>query len=103
MRELQALLRQATSSHNTGERLPFNDGEGGDDLGPWESRLTLDAEGRVSLHGPTSIFSAPFISSSRDDEITTDDKHAEIRREQLVTNAWVQRAAEAISSEDVCI
>ena len=97
MRELQTLLQQSRSSHNAGERLPSHCGDIDDDLGPWESRLTLDAEGRVSLHGPTSIFSAPFISSSREDIAATDDRHAEMRREQLVKNAWVQRAAEAIS------
>ena len=30
-----------------------------------------------------------------------DGEQAERRREQLITNAWVQRAAEALASEEV--
>lgn len=115
VRELQTLLQQATANSNAGERLSSNGGGGDHDdnssngltaSGRW---LNTDATGRISLHGPTSIFNTPFAASSSIDNGTlpetyvADPKRAERRREQLVTNAWVQRAAEAIASDEVGI
>ena len=113
VRELQTLLQQATTNSNAGGRLLSNDGGDGDgegddgissnDRAASRSWLTTDKAGRISLCGPTSIFNTPFVSRSSDSANTpptyaTDPKHAERRREQLVTNAWVLPNAEALKS-----
>ena len=110
VRELQTLLQQASASCGRDEPLSSLDkGESSRGDTPASScseRLTIDDLGRISFHGPTSIFNAPLASPSRREDVTltacaADGDRADKRREQLVTNAWVQRAAEAIAKEEV--
>lgn len=69
-------------------------------------RLMTDDTGKVSFHGPTSILNLPLRPerNSGDVVFTTrepESERVEQWREHLVTNAWAQRAVEALSTEEV--
>ena len=72
------------------------------------SGLTVDQTGKVSFHGPTSILSLPLrLSRAHGDGDSssrlyrTENETAEQWREQLISNAWVQREAESSSADAV--
>lgn len=68
--------------------------------------LSADHTGKISFHGPTSIFNFPFQRNRNEGDKILDahdaqETRVEQWREHLVTNAWVQRAAEPLSTEAV--
>lgn len=108
VRELQTLLQQASAPRSGDDQASSDTLNGSRDISPssCSERLTVDDLGRISFHGPTSIFNAPLTSNNNGEDVTltacaADSERAERRRDQLVTNAWVQRAAEAIAKEEV--
>lgn len=74
-------------------------------------RLKINHKGQVSFHGPTSLLNLPLASSTQspsaisgyggNEDTATIHDSPKWSRDQLVTNAWIQKAAETLSNTSV--
>lgn len=65
--------------------------------------LKVGDDGRISFHGPTSLFQLPSSLTSGQSNPTQTKPEADGRRERLINNAWRERAFEQLSTIPVCL
>lgn len=79
-----------------------NDTDDDQDLSRDFEGLKVEHDGRVSFHGPTSLFQLP--SGALNPAAQSSQLAAQVgeRKERLVNNAWRERAIEQMASMPVC-
>ena len=79
-----------------------NDADDDQDLSRDFEGLKVEHDGRVSFHGPTSLFQLP--SGALNPAASSSQLAAQVgeRKERLVNNAWRERAIEQMASMPVC-
>lgn len=65
--------------------------------------LKVERDGRVSFHGPTSLFQLPSSATEHASPSARRVKDLGASRERLINNAWRERAFEQLSAIPVCI
>ena len=64
--------------------------------------LRVENDGRVSFHGPTSLFQLPSGVTEEQPSTSSRPKDFGASRERLINNAWRERAFEQLSAIPVC-
>ncbi|KAB8071983.1 fungal-specific transcription factor domain-containing protein [Aspergillus leporis] len=100
-------VRKASTPSSTGEgslspslrtRIKEEDESSSSDLARDFEGLKVEHDGRISFHGPTSLFQLP---SGALNETTSTSRLAvqyEVRKERLINNAWRERAFEQMAT-----
>ncbi|CAG8139944.1 unnamed protein product [Penicillium olsonii] len=85
----------AESSSSAGPRIKI---EETDDLAREFDGLNVENDGRVSFHGPTSLFHLPSGVGSDSTSKSHYAQEVEGRKERLINNAWRERAFEQMAA-----
>ena len=88
----------AESSSSAGPRIKI---EETDDLAREFDGLNVENDGRVSFHGPTSLFHLPSGVGSDSTSKSHYAQEVEGRKERLINNAWRERAFEQMAAMPV--
>lgn len=89
----------AESSSSAGARIKIE--AEAEDLARTFDGLNVENDGRVSFHGPTSLFHLPSGVASDTTSESHYAKKVEGRKERLINNAWRERAFEQMASMPV--
>ncbi|KAM5494248.1 hypothetical protein McaMca56_006301 [Microsporum canis] len=60
--------------------------------------LTVEDDGRISFHGPTSLFQLPSGLAEIANPTMSVDNESDGRKERLINNAWRERAFEQLTT-----
>ncbi|EFE38086.1 hypothetical protein TRV_07236 [Trichophyton verrucosum HKI 0517] len=60
--------------------------------------LTVEDDGRISFHGPTSLFQLPSGLAEAANPALPVDNESDGRKERLINNAWRERAFEQLTT-----
>lgn len=63
--------------------------------------LQVETDGRISFHGPTSLFQLPSGLVNEVSTATGTSQELEARKERLINNAWRERAFEQLATMQV--
>lgn len=89
----------AESSSSAGARVKIE--AEAEDLARAFDGLNVENDGRVSFHGPTSLFHLPSGVANDTTSESHYAKEVEGRKERLINNAWRERAFEQMASMPV--
>lgn len=64
--------------------------------------LKIEEDGRISFHGPTSLFQLPSGLAPENPNPMLAEQCADGRKERLINNAWRERAFEQLTTIPVC-
>ncbi|KAJ5535902.1 transcriptional regulator family: Fungal Specific TF [Penicillium frequentans] len=87
----------AESSSSAGRRVKIEHDETGDLAREFDG-LNVENDGRISFHGPTSLFQLPSGAVSETASTLQFSQEMEARKERLVNNAWRERAFEQMAT-----
>ena len=90
----------AESSSSAGRRLQ-TEIEDTSDLTPRFEGLKVETDGRISFHGPTSLFHLPSGVANETTLTSPFVYELEARKERLVNSAWRERAFEQMAAMPV--
>lgn len=90
----------AESSSSAGRRVKIEHDETGDLAREFDG-LNVENDGRISFHGPTSLFQLPSGAVSETASTLQFSQEMEARKERLVNNAWRERAFEQMATMPV--
>lgn len=90
----------AESSSSAGRRIKAEQ-DGGQDLAREFDGLNVENDGRISFHGPTSLFQLPSGVVNETASTSHFAQELEARKERLVNSAWRERAFEQMAAMPV--
>jgi hypothetical protein len=99
LRKASSPLSVADSSTSAGHRIKIEPET--EDLAREFDGLNVENDGRVSFHGPTSLFQLPSGAMSDTALKSHYAQEVEGRKERLINNAWRERAFEQMASMPV--
>ena len=86
----------AESSSSAGRRIK-TEVDDAQDLAREFDGLNVENDGRISFHGPTSLFQLPSGVASETASTSHYAQEIEARKERLINNAWRERAFEQMA------
>lgn len=89
----------AESSSSAGRKIKLEDDT--QDLAREFDGLNVETDGRISFHGPTSLFQLPSGVVSETASTTHVVQELEARKERLINSAWRERAFEQMAAMPV--
>lgn len=90
----------AESSSSAGRRIK-TENDDAQDLAREFDGLNVENDGRISFHGPTSLFQLPSGVVSETATTSHFAQELEARKERLINNAWRERAFEQMAAMPV--
>jgi hypothetical protein len=90
----------AESSSSAGRRIKLENDDT-QDLAREFDGLNIETDGRISFHGPTSLFQLPSGVVSETASTTHVVQELEARKERLINSAWRERAFEQMAAMPV--
>lgn len=90
----------AESSSSAGRRIKIEHDEG-EDLAREFDGLKVENDGRISFHGPTSLFQLPSGVVNETASTSHFAQELEARKERLINSAWRERAFEQMAAMPV--
>lgn len=90
----------AESSSSTGRRIK-PEVDDAQDLARQFDGLNVENDGRISFHGPTSLFQLPSGVASETASTSHYAQEIEARKERLINSAWRERAFEQMAAMPV--
>lgn len=87
----------AESSSSAGRRVKIEHDETSDLAREFDG-LNVENDGRISFHGPTSLFQLPSGAVSETASTLHFAQEMEARKERLINNAWRERAFEQMAT-----
>lgn len=90
----------AESSSSAGRRIK-TETDDGHDLAREFDGLNVENDGRISFHGPTSLFQLPSGLVSETASTANFAQEIEARKERLINSAWRERAFEQMAAMPV--
>jgi len=101
-RKVSSPASVAESSSSAGRKIK-TENEDTQDLARDFDGLNVENDGRISFHGPTSLFQLPSGVVNETASTSHFSQEIEARKERLINSAWRERAFEQMAAMPVSI